>query len=247
VVSGKGGVGKTTFVSNVSVILSRYFGMDVTVVDCNLSTPHLGLYMGLFYTPITLNEVLRGEAKSEEALYKHSSGVKILPASLNIFELRSIDVLNLEKVVKDLEGKTEIIFLDAAPGIGREAISAIRASNEVIFVTTPFLPCIADIIRCKEIVEEVGAKPLGTVLNMVTSLRTELKKEEVEKLTGLPVLASIPYDNNIRFSLGLSTPLFLINPESKASREFLRLAANLIGAEIKESPIHKLLLRMKFW
>jgi MinD-like ATPase involved in chromosome partitioning or flagellar assembly len=35
VISGKGGVGKTTFVSNVSTILSQHFGRDVTVIDCN--------------------------------------------------------------------------------------------------------------------------------------------------------------------------------------------------------------------
>jgi septum site-determining protein MinD len=247
VISGKGGVGKTTFVSNVSVILSQHFGKDVTIVDCNLTTSHLGLYMGLFFTPITLNNVLRGEANIEEALYKHPSGVKILPASLNLSDLENIDVFNLEKVVKRLSGKTEIVFLDAAPGIGREAMSAIRASKEVIFVTTPFLPSITDIIRSKEVVEEAGAKPLGIVLNMVTSWRSELKKEEVERLTDLPVLASIPYDNNIRLSLGLSTPLFLIDPWSKASRELIKFSANLIGVEYREGLISKLLSRFRFW
>jgi septum site-determining protein MinD len=146
-----------------------------------------------------------------------------------------------------LAGKTEIVFLDSAPGIGREAMSAIRASKEIIFITTPFLPCITDIIRCKEVVEEVGAKPLGVVLNMVTNRRNELKKEEVERLTDLPVLASIPYDNNMRLSLSLTTPLFLIKPWAKASKEFLKFSASLIGLEYRESVISRFLSRLKFW
>jgi septum site-determining protein MinD len=247
VISGKGGVGKTTFVSNVSTILSQYFGRDVTIIDCNLTTSHLGLYMGIFFTPITLNDVLKGEATLEEALYQHPSGVKIVPASLTLSGLEGVDIFDLDKIVKKLEGKTEIVFLDSAPGIGREAMCAIRASKEIIFVTTPFLPCITDIIRCKEVVEEVGAKPLGIVLNMVTNGRGELKKEEVEKLTDLPVLVSIPYDSNIRLSLGLATPLFLIDPRSKASKELLKFSASLIGLKYKESLMSRIFSKLKFW
>jgi septum site-determining protein MinD len=247
VISGKGGVGKTTFVSNVGTILAQHFGRDITIVDCNLTTSHLGMYMGVFFTPVTLNNVLKGEATIEEAIYKHASGVKIVPASLTLTDLEGLDVLNIGETVKNLVGKTEIVFLDAAPGLGREAISVIRASDEVIFVTTPFLPCITDIVRCKEVVEEVGKKAIGIVLNMVTGERNELKKEEVEDLTSLPVVANIPYDKNVRSSLELATPVFLMNSGAKASRELLKFSAGLIGEEYRESLISKIFARLKIW
>jgi len=247
VISGKGGVGKTTLVSNVSVILSQKFNKDVTVVDCNLTTAHLSFYMGLFFSPITLNHVLKGETTIEEAIYEHSTGVKVIPASLSLAALEGVDISNLRETIKSLLGKTDIILLDASPGLGREATSAIRASDEVIFVTTPFLPCISDIIRSKNVTEEFGVKPLGIVLNMVTRDRNELRREEIEKLTSLPVIASIPYDKNVKRSLSLSVPVYLLKSNAKASKALVRFSASLIGEEYEESRFSRIFNKLRFW
>ena len=58
VVSGKGGVGKTTLVANLGAALASLYKKDVIVVDCNVTTSHLGLYLGMYYYPISLNKVL---------------------------------------------------------------------------------------------------------------------------------------------------------------------------------------------
>jgi len=55
VISAKGGVGKTTVVSNLSVALAKVFHKRVTVVDCNITTSHLSLHFGAYSHPITLN------------------------------------------------------------------------------------------------------------------------------------------------------------------------------------------------
>jgi len=247
VISGKGGVGKTTLVTNVGTILAQEFGKDVTIVDCNLTTSHLGMYMGFFFVPVTLNNVLRNEASIEEAIYKHASGVKIVPASLNINDLNKIDVFDIQDVVKQLSDKTEIIFLDSAPGLGREAMGAIKACDEVIYITTPYLPCISDVVRCKEVVDSMKKTSLGLVVNMVTGKGNELKKEEIESITSLPVLASIPFDKAVKSSLELSVPVYSLDPYSKASRELLRLSAMLIGAEYRENLISRIFRMIKFW
>ena len=120
----------------------------------------------MYYCPTTLNKVLRNEASIEEAIYHHFSGAKIIPASLSLRDLEGVDITQIKDVIKKLFDKTDIIILDASPGLGREAVSAIRASDEIIFVTTPFVPSVMDIIRCQEIANEVGAKPIGIVLNI---------------------------------------------------------------------------------
>jgi flagellar biosynthesis protein FlhG len=62
VVSGKGGVGKTTIASNLSYYLSQV-GKSVTLVDCNVTTSHINFNFGFFSFNKTLNNVLRGEAE----------------------------------------------------------------------------------------------------------------------------------------------------------------------------------------
>ena len=59
--SGKGGVGKTTFVANLGVALAE-LGKDVIAVDTNLTTPNLGLHLGVPLYPTTLHDVLKGKA-----------------------------------------------------------------------------------------------------------------------------------------------------------------------------------------
>jgi septum site-determining protein MinD len=229
IVSGKGGVGKTTVTANLGAALAQQFKKNVTVVDCNVTTSHLGLYLGIYYSPATLNKVLRGEVTVEEAIYQHFSGMKIIPASLSLSELEGVDVTQIRDSIKPIFDKNDVVLLDSSPGLGRESIAALRASDEVIYVTTPFVPSVLDIVRCQEVVKELGVKPIGIVLNMVGRERYEMTKTEIEQLTRLPVIATIPYDKNVKKSLTTKMPVVNMNPNTAASKEFFKLAARLVG------------------
>lgn len=233
--SGKGGVGKTTLAINLGAILAKNFDKKITLVDCNVTTSHLGLYLGIYYSPITLNKVLRGEHHIEEAAFNHYTGMKVIPASLSVSELEGVDVLFIKDKIQSLLKNNDFVFLDAAPGLGREAIASLRASKEIIYVTSPFVPAVMDIIRTNEVAEEAGAKPLGIVLNMVHNDRHEMTKEEVEQLTGLPVIGSIPYDRIIKKSLTLKMPSVALDPNSRSSREYIKIAEKLTGETAKNS------------
>jgi septum site-determining protein MinD len=236
VVSGKGGVGKTTLVANMGAMLAGRFGKRIIAVDCNVSTSHLGLYLGMYYYPVSLNQVLSGEASIEEAIYNYSvPGMQIIPASLSRDELRGVDVSLLKNAIKGLFGKADLILLDAAPGLGREAMAAMRASDEVVFVTTPFVPPVVDVIKCNQAARDVGAKPLGVALNMTGEGRHELTPQEVEQLVELPVIASIPRDKAVLRSLSARVPLMDLSPRSAATREIARLAAFVLGEDYREA------------
>src|SRR3989338_5895300 len=87
ITSGKGGVGKTTTAINLGAAIN-YFEKDVLVIDGNLSTPNIGVHLGSPEVPINLNHVLSGKAEPKEAVYKHESGLKIMPSSLSIKEMK---------------------------------------------------------------------------------------------------------------------------------------------------------------
>jgi septum site-determining protein MinD len=233
VLSGKGGVGKTTVVANLGAVLSNKFKKDVVIVDCNLTTSHLSISLGMYYCPVTINNILRGEKTIFEAMYDHPSGMKIIPCSVRLKELEGVDITKLKEIIKDLKGKVDIILLDSSPGLGRVAYSAIHASEEIIFVTNPNIPAATDIIKCNEIIKEVNKKPIGIALNMVNKKDYELTRREVEIMTELPVIASIPNDKNIHKSLATRMPIVMFKPRSKSSKELTKLAGLLIGEEEK--------------
>lgn len=240
VVSGKGGVGKTTIASNLAVVLAKEFKKDVVIIDCNLTTSHLSLSLGMYYCPVTLNHVLRGEKDIAESIYDHPSGMKIIPASLQLEELKGVDVSDLGKYVQRLKGKVDYIILDAAPGLGREAYATLRASDEVIFVTNPNMPAVADVIKCRDAIKEVEKEALGVVLNMYDDNEYELSKKEIEILTDLPVIEMIPTDKNVAKSLNERVPVTIHKPRTHSSRRMVKLAEKISG-EKRETFFLKLL------
>jgi cell division ATPase MinD len=229
IISGKGGVGKTTVGLNLGASLAKHFKKNVTLVDCNVTTSHVGLYLGMYYCPITLNKVLRGEYNINEAVNEHYSGLNIVPASLSLSDLDGVDVTELRNKLKGLFSDNDIIFLDGSPGLGREGVAALKASDEVLYVTNPYIPFVMDIVRCQEVAKEVGVKPLGIVVNMVNNRKYEMTNEEIEELTKLPVIATIPHDKNVHRSLTLKMPVVMFKPYSAASKELINLSSKIIG------------------
>src|SRR4030042_3368410 len=131
IISGKGGVGKTTTTINLGVSLN-YLGEEVIIVDANLTTPNVGIHLGAPIVPTTLNHVLNNQAKLEDAIYEHESGTKIMPASLSLKETEKIRYNKLPDIIKGLKKITEHILIDAAAGLGREARAAIESADEII-------------------------------------------------------------------------------------------------------------------
>lgn len=229
IISGKGGVGKTTVAANLGAALADRFKRDVTVVDCNLTASHLSLLLGMEYYPVTLNQVLRNEKHIYEAIYDHPSGMKVIPASLQLKDLIKTDMSKLNLHLKKLEGKTDIIFLDSSPGLGKEACATIKASEEIIFVTKPDILSLSDVIRSKEFIDSIKKEQMGVVVNMATGGSHEVTKKEIEIMTGLPVIAVIPNDKNVPISLAQKMPVVIHKPGSSSSKEIRKLAGFIIG------------------
>jgi septum site-determining protein MinD len=226
IISGKGGVGKTTLTANLGLALVK-LGKNVAAVDCNVTTSHLGFNFGYQYYPATLNDVLRKESEIKDAINFYN-GLKVIPASLELEDLVGVDISELNSHIQNLPD-TEIVLLDSAPGFGKEATSVLQSCNEVVFVTVPYYAAVADVIRGSAIASQMGIKPLGIVLNMVSKKPHELSAKDVETVTGLPVISKIPLDQNVQKGLAFGKPVILSNPRSPASREIMRLAANITG------------------
>ena len=73
IMSGKGGVGKTTSTVNLGTCFN-HLGENVIIVDGNLTTPNLGIHLGAPVVPTTLNHVLKGKAKLDEGKFEDALG-----------------------------------------------------------------------------------------------------------------------------------------------------------------------------
>ncbi len=228
IVSGKGGVGKSTVTANLAYALTE-LGQDVIAMDTNLTTPHLGLHLGLHLAPRTLHDVLKGEENINNTIYYHPFGFRVIPASMNVNDLIDVDPDNLSETIASLNGKSDFVLMDCAPGLGKEAVSSINAAGELLLVTAADLPSVADALKTLKVAQELNKKVLGVVVNRVKNRRHELSTDAIENMLGEPVLVEIPEDEKIPESIAAKVSVIDYSPQSPASMRIRRLAHLLTG------------------
>jgi len=246
VFSGKGGVGKTTFVANIGVSLKK-FNKNVVVIDSNFSTSHLGLHLGLYEDPkVTLREVLLKKASPTSALYIHpTTGLRLLPSPLNGY-YNGTNLKDVENVVKQLKKDNDFVIVDAAPGLGREVVAVLGCIDEAIIVVTPDIPSVTDALKTINLIKKVNddIDILGLVVNRVRNEIHELTKAEIESACNIKVITYIPEDGRIPESIAKGVPVVQLHAYSKASIALNSLSAAIIGENYEPTNFIYKLMKM---
>jgi|TARA_B100001971_G_scaffold179694_1_gene175308 septum site-determining protein MinD len=248
ITSGKGGVGKTTTAINLGAAIN-HFNKDSLIVDGNLSTPNLGVYLGSPEVPVNLNHVLLNKADLDEAVYEHESGIKIIPSSLSITELKKIKPEKIKYFKKDFKKISDYVIIDSAAGLGNEAISTIELADELIIVTNPEIPAITDALKTIKIAEKMKKPVLGVIITKVRKDNIEMSPETVKEMLEVPILGMIPEDLDIKKALNLRNAVVNTHPKSKSARAYKEIAAKIIDVEYdsnkdREKMIKRLLQKL---
>ena len=226
IVSGKGGVGKTTTTVNVSAALME-LKKNVVAIDSDIKMSGLGLQLGMYYFPFTLNDVLMNRGKLFEALYIHPSGLRIIPASLYI---ENVGLHRLKTVLEDPFLDNNIVLIDAPPGLENNTLCILKACPEIVIVTTPEIPSITDAMKTILMARKTKNKILGIIINMHKKRDSnQISVKEIESSCGLPVIGIVPLDGNIKKSLFKRTPAVFLNSYSPATIAYKKIAASLVG------------------
>ena len=246
IASGKGGTGKTTITANLVVALVQV-GREVIILYADIVMANLELVLGMEGKELTLHDVLKGYASIRDVIYEGPGGVRVIPAGINLETLKGVDPEKLKDVLSELFYSAEILLIDAPAGLGKDALSAISAGEELLLVVNPDISSLSDALKTKIIGEKLGCKVLGAVLNRAEFSNSEITVDEISVILDLPILATIPEDKNVKISTVYGEPLLLKYPDSPASIAIKKLAATLVGEvfaeEIKEEKGLKKLIK----
>jgi septum site-determining protein MinD len=230
VASGKGGVGKTTVVSNLAAALA-HFRKSVVAIDANLTTSNLGLHLGIPLYPVTLNDVLGGRARVKDALYYHSAGFRVIPGNVSLTKLMVPQSSRLMEVFYKLAGDADFVLIDTAAGLGKEALAAIKASDELITVTNPEMPALTDALKLSKVARGFETDNVGVIVNRIKNMPHEVPLERIGEFLDLPVIGKIYEDHSVGRSIASRQPVVLHSPKSMPAQQIKAIAAGLIGEQ----------------
>ncbi|OYT25916.1 MAG: hypothetical protein B6U97_04725 [Candidatus Altiarchaeales archaeon ex4484_96] len=239
VVSGKGGVGKTTFSINLAATLNA-FGRECIIVDADICNPNVGLRLGIPHVSLSLQNVLNGEVKPQHSIFIHPTNLRIIPSSVAI-DNDNINLMRLREVLEQLD---ELILIDSPPGMDESVEHIIEASDSVMVVTNPEHAAVIDAVKVIKVAKDLGKNNIYVVVNRVNQDVYELTTDEIELMCETPIIAKISEDVNIRKSSFENIPIINRNPYSKASIDYNYLASRLLREEYE--PPSLLFLRRLF-
>lgn len=146
--ANKGGVGKTSFATNMAGAITKKLKKKVLLMDLDgqaNSSIAFGLNPNQFDG--TIYDVLLGEKKAEDVIVKVDKYLDILPANkdMNFFELDVLPHLEkygnpfymLSRAVKGIEEKYDYVLIDTPPSMGLVAGNVFVLADKVII---PFVP-----------------------------------------------------------------------------------------------------------
>lgn len=206
VMSGKGGVGKSTVAVNLamSAMLS---GRRVGLLDVDLHGPSVPIMLGLVGQ--------RLEGGDNGMLPVEIGGLKVLSVGflLNhpddpVIWRGPMKMGVIRQFLEDVDwGDLDLLVIDVPPGTGDEPLSVCQLIPELdgaVIVTTPQKVAAADVRKSISFCKELGVKVLGVIENMsgfacpkcgeVTPILRAGGGRTMAEEMGVPFLGSIPID-----------------------------------------------------
>ena len=238
IASGKGGVGKSSVTTNLSIALAQR-GRDVAVVDADVWGFSLPRMLGVSEPPAIIDDVL---------VPPEAHGVRVISMGFFTGEDQAVvwrgPMLHkaLEQFLTDVHwGEPDYLLVDLPPGTGDVSLSIAQflPRAEVIVVTTPQPAAQKVAQRAAAMADKVELDVVGVVENMSwfrgdDGTRYELfgagGGRELADQIGVPLLGQVPLVPALREGGDEGAPIVVTAPDDEAARVFRDIAEQLDAA-----------------
>ncbi len=243
VLSGKGGVGKSTVAANLAVALASA-GKTVGLLDIDVHGPSIPRLMGLEGRQVECGENELLPVKLNDKLAVVSIGFLMLGRDEPIIWRGPRKHGAIRQFLKDVAwGSLDYLVVDSPPGTGDEPMSVAQLVGEhagAVVVTTPQDVAIADVRRCISFCNTLSLPVVGIIENMSGFVCTECgAKYDLFKTGGgevlaeqmkVPFLGRIPIDPDV-VTAGDSGRPFAGTPDPTPAGEAFASIVQAIVAE----------------
>src|SRR5215472_16112957 len=240
VMSGKGGVGKSSVACNLTMALQRA-GWRVGLLDADIYGPSIPTMLGIAGRPVSL------DGKTIEPLARF--GLKLMSIGFLLEDPKAAIIWRgpmlhgaLQQFMKDVSwGELDFLVMDLPPGTGDVALTLsqkVKVTGALI-VTTPQAVATDDVYKSVSMCKKVNIPVLGVVENMSwfvdsAGVRHELfgqgGGQAVADFASAPLLGQVPLDPSVREWGDKGTPVVQAAPQGEASKAFAAIAERVVEA-----------------
>ncbi len=235
IVSGKGGVGKSTIAANLGLALGK-LGRRVCVVDLDIGLRDLDAILGLEDSVVyDLMDVVCQGCELPLALLPvpGAESVSLLPAS-QFARQKDLEPKALRKVIRQLRERFDEILLDCPAGVERWVRNAAACGvDQTLLVVTPDDVCIRDAQRTGDVLNKKNLPSPSLLVNRLDPelilAKEMMSAKQVADVLDLPLVGEIPEDPQVYRALLRHARL--MDTDSPASEALTRIALRLTGQE----------------
>jgi len=243
VMSGKGGVGKSTTSVNLTLALQD-MGSRVGLLDADIYGPSIPTMMGVNGHPVS------EDGKKIQPLERF--GVKMMSIGFLLESDTQAVVWRgpmlhgaLKQFLEDVSwGHLDYLVIDLPPGTGDVALTMAQRLkvSGVVMVTTPQAVALADVYKSVSMCRKLNLPLLGVIENMSHFIDSAGVKHElfgagggkkVAEFSDAPLLAQIPIESEVRRWGDEGMPIVRADPNSDVSKGFAKAADALTEAIAK--------------
>jgi len=247
VMSGKGGVGKSTVAVNLAMVLANA-GKRVGLMDVDVHGPSITGLLGLEGVPV--------QTRQDRIIPAEVNGIKVMSVGMLLPDRDAAVIWRgplknamIQQFLKDVEwGDLDYLIIDSPPGTGDEPLSVCQLISDAtgaVIVTTPQAIAIADVRRSITFCHQLKLPVLGIIENMSGFVCPHCGEEiqifkqgggeQLARETNLPFLGGIPLDPGIVTAGDEGASGWLNDSGSPAVKAFQEVV-NALEEQVEPSP-----------
>jgi len=224
----KGGVGKSFLAVNLAVGIMAADKKRVSIIDTNYQFGDIALMLDLHpkYSIYDIMPVLEqlDPKVLESFLTTHSSGVRVLPAPLDISKSTGINTDATMKILDNLSSISDYVVIDTSSYFSDDILNIFRDTDYLCIITSKDTPSIKNLKIALQLLDQLKfpRENIWIVLNRADS-KVGITLEEIEETIQRKIDVAIPSDRIVPITVNKGIPVILDVPRSPVTKSIKKL------------------------
>lgn len=228
VFSAKGGVGKTTFATNLSAYLAAT-GSRVLLIDLDLAFGDVGISLQMLPQNSIIDLVSMAGNIDEQAINavvtKHDSGLEAISAPAEPSDADRVPGTTVAELIRVAKRHYDYVILDTPPAFTSHVLAAFDDSDLLILIATLDIPAVKNLRLTLDTLDLLGNRKESrlVVLNR-SDAKVGLRPEDVVAAIKQDIAVMVPNSTAVPASVNRGVPIILDEPKHAVSLALRDLA-----------------------